>query len=283
MQLTRKVLLEKTWNSAPDALGLTVPRDTDGSIREGSFVGPGAIAFAGDSIYVLDSSGNRLAVYDRAGNMVSSIALPGTSYGDLVLSPTDSSLFVVDHLNDAILKVSGSDVSGVGSVSLKEFSLGLKFGYDEASRTLYVHDFEFDRDIPLIVNGQALEPEARVAQALAPVRGDFEEEDRRNILLKFKGGQEMRIAFDVPVQCVEEMIMDRLGIVWVLYTLEGDFRMRRLARVDPLRQTVGVAPLDVFFLYDSTRHMTPSGNGIVIVAGDGDTGRVLSFEYAAEL
>ncbi len=134
MHLIRKVLLDKKWNSDSDALGQTAPRADDGSVRDGSIVGPNSVAFAGDSIYVLDSSRNRLAGYDVTGRMISSVALPGTSYGDLVVDPSDSSLFVIDHLHDAIYKVHGGEVSKIGSVPLKEnISLGLKFGYDAAS------------------------------------------------------------------------------------------------------------------------------------------------------
>ena len=115
------------------------------------------------------------------------------------------------------------------------------------------------------------------------MRGDYEEANPENILLKFKDGRELRIGFERPVQCVEEVTMDRQGIVWVLYTLAGDYQLRRLARVDPVRQTVGVAMLDVFFVYDVARHMAPSGNGIMIVAGDTETGRLLSFEYSGSL
>lgn len=99
MRLVRKVLLEKSWNSGPDALGLTVPRSADGAIRDGSFVRPNAVALAGDSIYVLDSSGNRLAVYDQGGRKPRLRWPPATALSpDGVGKPINVS--AITHLSD---------------------------------------------------------------------------------------------------------------------------------------------------------------------------------------
>jgi hypothetical protein len=286
MQLVQSVLLERAWNSTPDGLGRLIPRARDGSIGEGVVLGPTAVAYANDLVYVFDNAERgrkRLVAYDASGRMISSVPLPGgESWGDLVVNPADSSVFVIDHLVDKIYEVQGDIVTELGPICLRDFPVGLKFGYDEDSGTLYVHDYERG-DVPLITAGEPLDLEDRIVRNLEPVTGDLEEQDRHNVLLKLRDGQELRIGFDAPVQCVEETIMDRHGIVWVLYTLEGDFQMRRLARVDPLRHTVGVTSLDVYFPYESTRNMVASGNGVVIVAGNEETARVLSFEYSGSL
>jgi hypothetical protein len=157
------------------------------------------------------------------------------------------------------------------------------FGYDEASGTLYVRDKEQNGDIPILINGQPVEPSARSVQSLSPAWGDFDPENNHNIVLNFKNGQSLSVAFDRRVESVDEMTMDRQGRVWVLFTLEWDYRVRRLAVVDPVRRTAGVELLDIHFPFENIRRMAPIGNGVVILSGDDDKGRLRSYEYSGNL
>jgi hypothetical protein len=286
MHLTKKVLLEKHWNSEPAALGRFVPRNKDGT-NEGAVLGPTSVACIGDSIYVFDNndpSKRRLAVYDKNGGMISSVSLPGgLSWADLVVDSSDSSLFVIDHALSKIYKVRDGEVTETSQVSLRDFSLGMRFGYDESSGTLYVRDREQNRDIPILVNGEPVDSSKRNVQTLSPVWGDFDPENNYNLLLNFKDGQNLKVAFDARVESVDEMTMDRQGRVWVIFTLEGDYRVRRLALVDPVGKTAGVELLDIQFPYENIRRMTPSGNGIVIVSGDDEKGLLRSYEYSGRL
>jgi DNA-binding beta-propeller fold protein YncE len=280
VHFTKKVLLDKPWNGEPDALGRFDP-------VEGATLGPTSVACIGDTLYVFDNNDpgkRRLAVYDPNGRMSSSVPLPGgLSWADLVVDTSDSSLFVIDHALNKIYKIQGGKVSETGKVSLRDFSLGMRFGYDEASGTLYVRDREQNGDIPILINGQPVDSSKRNVQTLSPVWGDFDPENNYNLLLNFKDGSNLRVAFDKRVESVDEMTMDRQGRVWVIFTLEGDYRVRRLARVDPVRKTAGVELLDLQFAYDCIRRMTPSGNGIVIVSGDDKKGFVRSYEYPGSL
>ena len=278
MKITTKVLLSKEWNSAADALS----RDEPPEGMEGSSQGPHSVAYVNDTVYVLDSVKNRLLGYDKEGRLVSTVALPNTRLpADLVVNPSDSSLFVIDQYEQNIYKVKDGQATLIQSIPLKDFSLGEKFGYDAVSGTLYINSPERHGDVALMVNGQVVDLNSRTVQQLSPVTGDFEGNDNYNILLNLKGGQDVRIRFGTPVQCVEEVTMDRNGIVWFLYTLEGDYRMYRLARVDLTQGTVGTADIDnLWYAHDGVRRMTVTENGVVVVAGDNQTGSVLSFEYA---
>jgi hypothetical protein len=286
IHLTKKVLLERKWNSAPDAFGRFVPTNKDGT-KEGAVLGPTSVACIGDSIYVFDNNDSgkrRLAVYDANGRMISSVSLPGgLSWADLVVDSSDSSLFVIDHALNKIYKVRSGEISESGQVSLRDFSLGMRFGFDESSSTLYVRDREQNADIPILINGQPVDSRKQNAQALSPVWGDFDPENNYNLLLNFKDGSNLRVAFDTRVESVDEMTMDRQGRVWVIFTLEGDYRVRRLALVDPVQKTAGVELLDLQFPYENIRRMTQSGNGIVIVSGDDEKGLLRSYEYSGRL
>jgi hypothetical protein len=279
-------LLGKNWNSGPDALGRFTPLGEDGR-NEGAILGPTSVACIGDSVYVFDnndSARRRLAVYDADGRMISSVPLPGgLSWADLVVDSSDSSLFVIDHPLNKIYKVRDGQVSDMGQILLGDFSLGMRFGYDEESKTLYVRDREQNADIPVFINGQPVNLNERNRQTLSPVWGDFDPENNHNLLLNFKDGQTIRVAFDRPVESVDEMTMDRQGRVWVIFTLEWDYRVRRLAVVDPSRKTAGVELLDMQFPYENIRRMAPGRNGVVIVSGTDEKGLLRSYEYAGKL
>ena len=145
MRLTRRVLLEKKWDSAPDALGRTLPPEGGGTM-----VGPTSVACVGEAVYVLDRSNRRVAVYDTSGRMISSVALPGKAFGDLVVDPAAGSVLLIDQMQEIMYNVSGPQATELTAVPLKEFSLGSMFGYAEETGTSYVHSDELDGDLPLL-------------------------------------------------------------------------------------------------------------------------------------
>ncbi len=249
MRLLKKVLAGTKWNSGPNAFGLDKPPVG----QEGATVGPAAVAYAQDRIHVLDNVNKRILRFDLNGNPLSSVVLATGIATDLAIDATGSSLLVIDHLNDRIYKVEGDEATFLAQVSMKkDFPLGTKFSYDAEAHTLLPQNLEQD--------------------GLARIDGN-------NIVLGLSNNEKLAIAFDKPVACVEEMLTDGRGIVWVLYTLEGDYRMRRVARVDRAQGTVGVAEIDVWFPFDATRHMAATQNGVVLFAGDQQEGRLVSFDY----
>lgn len=274
MRLTRKVLVSKKWNSADDAFGRNEPPPGE----EGGAFGPSSIACAKDAIYVLDTVHNRVLGYDKDGHAISLANLPTSGLvSDLVVDPSDSSLLVVDHFHDNIYKVKGNEATLLKSVPMKEdITYGSRFSYDASSATLLAYDFDKGGDVAVLQNGQTVDVAQRKVQALSFVTSDSE---GNNLILNLKSRPNLTISFDKPVQGVEEVVTDGRGMIWVLYTLEGDYRMRRLARVDPVRRTTEVAEVDVWFPYDGTRRMTATANGVALIGGDYQEGRLLSFDY----
>ncbi|MDB6029191.1 MAG: hypothetical protein JWM68_5414 [Verrucomicrobiales bacterium] len=249
MRLIRKVLVSKKWNAGADSFGLDKPP----AGKEGATVGPAAVTFFKGNLYVLDNPNKQILCYDQAGKLLSSVELPNTVATDLSVDASGSSLVLIDHMHDRIYKIDGNELVLLSSVPLKEnFPLGTKFSYDSASETLSTQEVHQD--------------------GLCDIDG-------KNLVLNFKDGGKLGIPFDRPVTCVEEIVTDANGIVWVLYTLEGDYQMRRIARVDRAKGTVGSAEVDVYFAFDATRHMAATGTGIVLFGGDNNEGRLISFNY----
>ncbi len=211
IHLTQKVLLEKQWNDGPAAFGRFTPKGHDGS-NEGAILGPTSVACLGNFIYVFDNNDpnkRRLAVYDANGALASSLSLPGgLSWADLVVDLSDSSLFVVDHARDNLYKIRDGEIHELHTGSLRDVALGMRFGYDEDSKTLYVRDRERQQDIPILVNGQAVESNSHDTPLLCPVYGDFDPDNNRNLLLNFKDGAHLTVAFDNPIESVDEMTVD---------------------------------------------------------------------------
>ncbi len=251
MKLEKRVLVRSEWNSSSNAFGLDKPLPG----QEGATVGPSSVAYSNGHFYVLDNVNKRVLRYDDAGNLLAKIALPTKGATDMT---TDSLgvVVVIDHYNDRIYKIEGDAAILIGSASAKkQFPIGTKFDYDTVSNTLSARDVDSD--------------------GLAKVDGN-------KLVVALGDGKEFPITFGSAISSVEEVMTDSNGIVWVLYNLEGDYRMRRVARVDPASGTVQVAELDVWFAFDTTRHMAPARNGIVVFAGDGKEGRLISFEYAGQ-
>lgn len=79
------------------------------------------------------------------------------------------------------------------------------------------------------------------------------------------------------------MEADPNGVIWVLFTLEGDYQTHRLARVDLAQNTAGVAQVDVLFSFDGTRRMAPTESGVVFFSSDENEGHVVTFNYGGTL
>ncbi len=280
MEMNKKMFFRKKWNSAEDALTRMEPPNQ----QEGGTMGPHSVAYADGITYVLDSVANYLKGYDKNGKMVSSLHLPNTRLpADLVVDPTDSSLFVIDQYEQKIYKAKGDKLTLLGDVPLREFSLGEKFGYDAPSGTLYISSPERAGDVAVMINGQVVDSNQRKIEQFSPAAGDFQEGNRNNLLLNLRGGQQLTVTFETPILAVQEVATDRKGIVWVLYALQGDYRTFHVARVDPVKQTVGTFTMDYFYwAYDSVRHMATTDNGVVLLGGDKEEGRMFSLEYTGD-
>ena len=275
MTVTRKVLVSKKWNDGPDAFGMKGP----GVGEEGGVWGPASVACVNGEIYVMDNVHGRILRYDKDGNAMGSVALTNPSIcGDLVANPTDSSLWVIDSDFNTITKVKGDQVIQTLSVPTRNLTDRLLWGYDAASDTLFCQDSERGGDIPILKNGQVLSNAERTVEHLAAVTPDLD--GASSLLLDFGKGRNVRIAFGQPLECVEQIVTDGKGNIWMLYNLTGDFRMRRLARIDPVSRTVGVAVLnDVWFAVDGSRHVAPTENGVVLFVGGQQEGSLVAFDY----
>jgi hypothetical protein len=171
---------------------------------------------------------------------------------DLIVDASGNSLVLIDHMYDKVYRVDGDALVLIGNVPLKaDYPLGTQFTYDADAKTLSA-----------IVN----------MDDIAAIQGN-------NVTLTLNNQEKLSIAFDKPLAGVEQVVTDANGIIWLLYSQEGDYRMRRVARVDRTRGTVGVAEIDVWFPFDATRHMAATGNGVVVFGGDQQEGRLISFDY----
>lgn len=246
MRLTTKVLVDKKWNDGSEAFSRELG-------NQAATIGPHAVVYANGNSYVLDTIARRIVGYDKDGKQISSVSLPMELASDLIPSPTDSSLILIDHRHESIYKVDGNEVTQLGYVrEMKEYPLHTKFGYDPTQNRLFEENYS----------------------------GTVDNVDGK-LVLDQKSDKPWMIGFDQPVFCVQEIINDGQHL-WVLYTLEEDFRVRRLARVDMAKRTFETAKVDVWFDFDGTRRMSATENGVVVIAGDQENGRLISFNYAGQ-
>lgn len=252
LHLYRRVLAQKNWNDGEDAFGLERPEGGEGAI-----LGPSSVLYANGNIYVLDTVNARLLGYDETGNLLTSVALPETHMVDVIVDLSDGALLLIDQLRDRIYKVQGNELIQHQELPIRSVHpFGTKFAYDAEAGVLI--------------------PQNDDAHALTEIQ------DNHLILRSTNGEKALTIAFDKPLVSVEEAVADPGGNVWVLYSLEGDYRKRRLARIDPERKTAGVTEIDVWFAFDATRHMTVTRTGVAVFAGDQQGGRLLAFDYLGE-
>jgi hypothetical protein len=275
IEISRKVLVNKKWNSGPDAFGMKGPDKGE----EGGIWGPASVASINGELYVMDNVHGRLLRYDKDGHMLGLVPLSNPSIcGDLVPNPTDNSLWVIDSDFNTIYKVKGGEVVATHSVPTRNLTDRLLWGYDAATDTVFCTDPE-KGDLPILRNGQVLSQSERTPQHLSAISPEMDGPE--NLVLGLRDGHSVRVAFGQRMECVEQIVTDGQGIIWMLYNLTGDFRMRRLARIDPTNHTVGVTTLkDVWFAVDGTRHLAATSSGVVLFVGGENEGTLLAFDYA---
>ena len=250
MKLEKKELVRKEWNSGPDAFS-NLPSKQSGAI------GPNAVVYSKDKIYVLDNVGSRIMTYDLEGKLLSSIPLPTSTGQDLFPNPSgDGSLILVDRMGNKIYRINGSEVSLIGTADLRtSTAYGIKFDMDPKTGELLVQDSEDPQDQGRdIKDGKAL--------------------------VRLKNGQWVALEFDKPVVSVEEVVTDGQGNTWVFYQLDGDYRQGRIARIDPAGHVAGMAEIDTFYTFDTTRRLVATDNGVLVLGGDDKEGNLRSFNYA---
>jgi hypothetical protein len=273
MKLKINTLVTKAWNSTDDAFGLRRG-------QEGPTIGPAAVAYDKGRIFVLDTVKSCFREFDKSGNAVSTVVLPFAEPTDLVVDPATSSLLVVGQGSGELCKVDATGaLARLPSVDMKWLVFPAKFAYETNSSTLFAQDAAAPRQLsPVLRGGVALAAELRAAVSAPAVTVDLE---GHNLILSFGDGtQSIAVDMGRDVFCVEDVVTDDQGAVWALYTLEGDYRMRRLLRVDVAKGAAGVAVMDVWFAFDATRHMAAMENGVVLFAGDLSQGRIVTAQYA---
>lgn len=278
MALRQTILAQATWNSNDSAFGLLKPEN-------GPPVGPASIAYSKGSIYLLDSVNGRVLSFTRTGKPRPAMKIPTTDASDLVVDPTDNSLVVVSQLNDTIYRFRNGKLNRTQSVPLKKsFAYPAKFSYDRHTKTLYTgQQNRRDKKIAVTDRNTAGQTTAQSApqdlnlQVVTEVQGN-------QLRLKLDNNPQIfSVEFQHPTGYVDEALVDDSGIVWILYTLQGDYRIRRLARIDTINATAETALINVWFSFDATRRMTLTDNGVALMTGDETQGRIIAFDYAGGL
>lgn len=276
MELHRSTLAEAAWNSNDGAFGLLKPEN-------GPPLGPASITYHKGRVYLLDSVKGRILGFSKADKSRTATALPTSIATDLVVDPSDDSLMVVSQLEDKIYRFRNGKLNKTESVPMKKsYEYPAKFNYDRRSRSLYT-----------------LQPNRRSKRAAVLRQGAprqaGEQSDEQNLQvltevqdhqLRLKldsDPQVFAVKFSQPVGFIDEVVADENGVVWVLYTLKGDYRVRRLARIDTVKAHAETALINVWFAFDATRRMTLTDSGVALMTGDEAQGRIVTFDYAGGL
>jgi len=274
LTLRQNVPVQSEWNSDDAAFGLLQPAD-------GPPLGPAAIATDNGILYVLDSVKSRVLGFTKDGDLATTIAVPTSHASDLVIDPTDGSVIVISQLEDKVYEFQGGQLKNSRSVSMRDnFEYPAKFSFDCRLRELYAPDQNQRERLACVSNpassGGVTEP-AKPQPVVADVQG-------QNLLLKTDSSPDIFVVpFDRPVGYIDETVTDGNGIVWVLYTLEGDYRSRRLARIDTLNARAETTAIDFWFSFDATRRMTVTDTGAALMTGDASHGRIVTFDYTGDL
>lgn len=273
LAVQQTILVEKEWNSDDGAFGLY--KSTNGPP-----LGPAAIAGHDGRIYVLDSVKNRVLGFTPDGDTFTTIPVPTSGASDLIVDPSNGSILVVSQLEDKVYEFQNGQLKETRSVSLKEnFEYPAKFSYDCRAKTLYARNQNHLEKLAAVSNPSSpddLTEQQKTQQVTTDVKG-------QNLILKTDNSPDIfAVPFDRPVGYIDETVTDGNGIVWVLYTLEGDYRARRLARIDTLNRHAETAQVDVWFSFDATRRMTVTDTGLALMAGDTSHGRIVTFDYTGD-
>jgi outer membrane protein assembly factor BamB len=154
--------------------------------------GPEGIAFGQDGrMYLIDSLNDRIVVYDKTGNFLTTIGTTGTRdgefafstpdklgyAGDLTIGP-DGSLYVCDFFNGRVQRLA-ADGNHLSTVGLGEGALPASAAVDTSAARLYISDIGsgqillFDLDLaPLGALGPASAPVAFETPFELVVAGD---------------------------------------------------------------------------------------------------------------
>ncbi|MCE5187448.1 MAG: hypothetical protein LLF76_15110 [Planctomycetaceae bacterium] len=273
LALQQTVVVEKEWNSDDAAFGLLTPAD-------GPPLGPAAIAGANGILYVLDSVKHRVLGFTADGSLSTTIEVPTSHASDLIIDPADNSVIVVSQLEDKIHKFQNGRLHEARSAALrKNFEYPAKFSYDRDSKKLYAPNQNHPEKLAAANQTPASElvEQPKDQQVTAEVQGN-------DLILKTENSSNVLVLpFDQPVGYIDETVTDENGIVWVLYTLEGDYRIRRLARIDTLNARAETTQINVWFSFDATRRMTATPAGVALMTGDTSHGRIVTFDYAGDV
>jgi len=272
MELSITNVVAMAWDSSEDAFGLRRG-------EEGPTLGPAAVAYNKGRVLLLDTVKERILGFDKRGSLLSTVALPFAGASDFVVDPATSSLYVVAQGSGELCKV-GADgvVTRLPSVDMKRLVFPAKFAFDANSSTLFVQDPATPRQIsPILRADVALTASLQSATSAPAIAADIH---GQNLMLSFGDGrQNIAVGMGKDVFCVEDVVTDEHGAVWALFTLDGDYRIRRLLRVDAGNRTAQVAVTDVWFAFDATRHMAAMESGVVLFSGDQSQGRIVTAEY----
>lgn len=272
MVLNAKILAKSRWNSGDNAFGLS-------RNEEGPESGPASILCHNNNIYLLDSVKGRVLYFDQNGQSQASISLPTATASDMAIDSSDSSLIIVSQREDRMYRIRNGRMSQVLPLGVKrKLAFPSKFNYDNSSETLFAEDsVRQNRQRGVIQKNRTVlsnTPRAdKNPQVVSEAQGS------RLFLRLDNNPQIFAVNFEKPVFCIEETLADSNGVIWVLFTLEGDYRLRRLARVDTANSTAQTAETDIWFSFDATRRMALTRKGVVLFAGDADEGRIVRFDY----
>jgi DNA-binding beta-propeller fold protein YncE len=131
----------------------------------GQMLGPTALAVDGeDNLYLADDILDRITVYDRDGDLVSTWGTKGAGDGEFdgpsgLLFDADDNLLMVDHKNHRVQKFTkdGRFLSKWGSFGDGEGQFNLPWGIaQDADLNLYVADWRNDRIQKLTPDGEFL-------------------------------------------------------------------------------------------------------------------------------
>ena len=273
MELKKTVLAQKKWHGDDKSFGLYKP-------EQGPAMGPASIACHKGNIYLLDTVKKRVLCFDKAGKSHPAVDIPTSKASDLIIDSTDDSLMVVSQLEDKIYRFRNGKLKNTQSARLKEgLEYPAKFCYDRHSKMLFAERQNRRKNlVPVIDQKPSLkamdQPISKDAQILTEVQGDC-------LIVKIDSDSRI-FAVDCgqAVAYIDEEMVDDNGIVWILYTLKGDYRIRRLARIDTTDALAETTQINVWFPFYATRRMTLTDNGVALMAGDLRHGRIVVYDYA---
>jgi hypothetical protein len=276
MELHQSTLAEAAWNSNDSAFGLLKPEN-------GPPVGPASITYHKGRVYLLDSVKGRVLGFSKADKSRTATALPTSIATDLVVDPTDDSLVVVSQLEDKIYRFRNGKLNRTESVPMKKsYEYPAQFNYDRHSRSLYTQQpNRLGKRAAVLRQGAPRQAAERSDEQNLQVLTEVQDHQLRVKL--DSNPQIFAVEFSQPVGFIDEAVVDENGTVWVLYTLKGDYRIRRLARIDTINAQAETALINVWFAFDATRRMTVTDSGVALMTGDEAQGRIVTFDYAGGL